>query len=221
MRPLFRYSWLAALLFIPIILVLLSVPRLISGVALERAFPAPHYMSRNIILSRQAYADAESGLAAASIGDGGTGIARAEAAIFTGAPPAMIETLLRENLARTPMSGRGWTLLAERLAPGDAAAAASALSQAQTLGPLEYGLIGKQTRLAAALGDGLSLQSRQAALRQTVHLWREPQLHSELRLLAFAPGGPDLIEAAFGAEPTEFEDVLAWLDTYRASPRPN
>jgi hypothetical protein len=209
-----RWSCRVPFLLTPVILIVLALPRLQSGIALEAAFPVPEYMRQNISLPRDAYLAAVAKLSNANEKDPRSALLATEAEIFLGRDPAHVEQALRQHLREMPASARGWLLLGERLSFHDTKAAARALSQSLSISPLEHALIGRQARLSARLWDDLPNRSRRIALRQVAQLWASPILRPELSSLQATDGGEDLLERAFANTPETHHTVSAWVQGY-------
>ena len=212
-----RLQWLCRVpfLFVPLILMMLALPRLQSGIALEGAFPVPDYIGQNIALPRDAYLAAAAKLSQGSVTDARVALWATEAEIFLGRDSDEVERKLRQHLREMPASARGWLLLGERLSFHDPRGAADALSRSLALGPFEHALIGRQARLGARLWDDLPGPSREIALRQVALLWAAPILRPELTSLQATKGGEDLLARSFADAPETYRTVSAWVQGYR------
>jgi hypothetical protein len=202
-------DWLLriALLMPAVFLTLAAVPRFVSGLAWEAAFPVPVAMSINAPQTPHAYTAAASILAHADPADGEAQIARAQAAIYAGEPSANVVPILEDGLAHAPASALGWTLLSELLSRTDRGRAAVALGLALELAPYDYFLAGRRARAGAGLWEALPDDARRDLLRQTQLLWGDKSLHKELRPLLRAPGGAMLITRAFADQPDDLRAI--------------
>jgi hypothetical protein len=203
---------LRLLLLLPAIVLFLSaVPRLLSGRAVDAAFPVPVYMATDIPLPRAAYVAAENALAKASPGEGEALISRAQAATLAGEPPNKIMPILQAGLAKAPASAAGWTLLAELQASNDAWQGASALQLALDFAPYDFWLGGRRAALGAALWPSLSDPMRARVLRQARLLWTEEQLRPQLLRVLTTPAGAALLKRAFAATPDTLREINRWV----------
>ena len=186
-----------ALVFVSVLLIVaLALPRFISGLAYDTAFPIPAGMAANRIYSKEVYAKTAAVLALADSDDGETQIARAEAAWRAGAPPHLIQPIIERALAHSPASIQGWTLLSEVAQLRDRAKGTAALTISLELSPYDYWLIGRKSRAGAPLWDALSPDSRDMLLRQARLLWKNESLRSEIEPLLAVKGGPQLMTRA-------------------------
>src|SRR5476649_1952984 len=114
-------TWMLRIgLLLPVVLVTAAaIPRIVSGLALETAFPVPSYIVKNVVLPRKSYAAAAIVLSHADPRDGETQILRAEAAHSGGAPDSQVIPIVENGLGYNPTSARGWTLLSELLMSSD------------------------------------------------------------------------------------------------------
>lgn len=203
---------LRLLLILPAVVLFLSaVPRLLSGRAIDAAFPVPVYIAADVPLPRAAYMAAEAALAHASPGDGEAWVSRAEAAALAGEPANRVLPIVQAGLAKTPASASGWTLLAELQAAGDPWQSASALQLAFDFGPNDFWLGGRRAALGAALWPSLSDPMRERVLRQVRLLWTEPQLRPELRRVLATPAGAVLLKRAFESAPETLREINRWI----------
>lgn len=204
-----------ALLLPAVFVTALAVPRMISGLALEAAFPVPAYIAKNVILPRKTYAAAANALSHASLADGETQIFRAEAAHFAGEPDARVAAIVENGLSHDPASARGWTLLCEVLRKTDRKRSAKALAIALELAPYDYFLAGRRARDGALVWDVLAQDDRAFLLRQAKLLWTEQQLHGEIIPLLDAPGGAVLMTTALKDDPDQIRKLNQWVTRHR------
>ena len=199
-------------LLLPAVLVsALAIPRFISGLALEAAYPVPPYIAKNVILPRKTYAAAAEVLSHADPRDGETQIVRAEAAHLAGEPDATVLPIIENGLSHDPASARGWTLLCEVLQRTDRARSAKALIIALELARYDYFLAGRRARDGAVLWDAIAPDDRSLVLRQAQLLWTEPQLHSEILPLLSAPSGAALMTRALSDDPQQIRKLNRWV----------
>jgi O-antigen ligase len=185
----------------------LSIPRLVSGIALETAFPASVYVTMNVALPHDTYVATAEALARADQDDGETKISRGEAELH--AHPGSRDqaaTVLADGLARSPMSARGWTLLAIALGREHPRQAASALSMAFELAPYDFWLIGLREQAGAPIVNYLSPETRSALIQETRLLWNDPQFVPLIYPL-FLQGGGKLFALAFADQPNELKAI--------------
>ena len=199
-------------LLLPAVLVsVLAIPRFVSGLALEAAYPVPPYIAKNVVLPRKSYATAAAILSHADPSDGETQIARAEAAHLAGEPDAQVIPIVENGLSHDPASARGWTLLCEVLQRTDRARSAKALTIALELARYDYFLAGRRARDGAVLWDAIAADDRPLLLRQAQLLWTEPQLHSEIPPLLNTPGGAALMTRALSDDPQQIRSLNRWV----------
>jgi len=181
--------------------------RLISGLALEAAFPVPFFINANAPLPSPAYEGAREALAHASHSDGQAKITEAEAASLAGAPPPDVLPILISALEDAPSSARGWTLLAELDAPQDPKTAAAALGMALQLAPFDYWLGSRRANVGARLWDALGSDARDSLLFQTRLLWSEEQLRDSVVGLFATQQGAALVGRAFVEDPDTLREL--------------
>jgi hypothetical protein len=187
----------------PILLLFAALPRLISGAALEAAFPVPAYMEVGRGLPIKTYSATERILAGADEADGDAQIARSHAAYLSGESGPKIIAMVENGLSREPSSAAGWTLFAVLSTPIDRTRAATALSVALELAPREYYLAAWQARTAAPLWADLSADARENAARQMRLLWSDHTLRHQIRSVLAVPGGSALVTYAMRDNPDE------------------
>jgi hypothetical protein len=203
------------LLLPPILLMVLAVPRFISGIALERAFPVPPYIVKNVILPRKSYATAAEILSHASPQDGETQILRAEAAHMAGQSDRIVRPIVENGLSTDPANARGWTLYSEVLRATDRKHSAKALGIALELAPYDYFLAGRRARDGAMIWDAMLPDDKPFLLRQAALLWSEPILHPEIFPLLNTPGGPALMTQALKDDPDQIRALNQWVARHR------
>jgi tetratricopeptide (TPR) repeat protein len=199
-------------------IIIAVVPRFVSGLNIEAAYPVSVYVVMNYPVSQKRYAQAARFLAAADPNDGNSLITAAEASADGGTDRALVIKLVRQGLVHEPTSARGWTLLAEELtAAGDRRVAAKALSLALTLGPYDYWIAERRARLAATLFDELQPEDQRAAETQARLLWETDSLRPAIPTLVQSQQGARLMTRALQDEPDQVRLLNRWLATLRRS----
>jgi hypothetical protein len=183
----------------------------IDGLAVDAAVPVPAYMIAQRGMTQRVYVEAAGVLAGASPRDGAVAIARGEAMLLSGAPPASQIPLLTQGVLEQPASARGWLLLAQATAPSDRKRSAILLARALALAPHNYWLAGSLARTSALLWRDLDEAGRAAALGQTRLLWEREDLHGQLRDLLSTQQGINLAARAFAGRPEEIRALNRWL----------
>jgi hypothetical protein len=196
-----RWATRAGLLAPAAALAMLAIPRLSTGLLLEKAFPATAYIGTNTPLPAAAYRDVARILAGASADDSETVLLQAEAAINAGASPARVLPEVEYALARSPLSARGWIILASLLTSTDRAKAANALTQAFDIAPREYYLMLPMMLVGAPLWNDLPARVRAGLLLDVRKLTDDQERRGQLRLLLSRPAGAELVVRAFAARP--------------------
>ena len=202
-------------LLLPAALAALAVPHLIDGVALENAFPVPVYTEMDIAVPRSSYVNAANALAQGMRRDGDRAVMQAEAEANAGAAPADVLQVVKNGLAQSPASPRGWTLLAEELSRTDRKQAGEALSVALTLAPNDYYLLGRMERDAGYLWGDLSQDARDVAVNAAPTLWKIPELRIYIRPVLAMRGGPSLMTSGFHFDPEELRSLNRWVEEQR------
>jgi len=199
-----RWLWpLRLALLLPAIAVLFAaLPRFISGLALEAAFPAPAYMQMNVPLPKNYYGDAAQILSHAPSSDGDTQLWRAEALLRNGRPDEA-EPVAAAALSRDPASARGWIVLSETLQKRDPQKAAAALALSLELAPREYFLMPPQMQAGAPLWRYLPPNAQDRLVEDARWLIGIEQLRPALRDLLATEGGPALVTRAFAGHSNE------------------
>ena len=215
MRKVVHWARCIGLLVPVLLLVFAATPRLQSGLAVDAAYPVPILMVADLSVPQSSYLDTAVILAAAHRDDGESKLQYAEALSLAQPGDEMVLELLRDGLAISPASVRGWALLAEELGAVEPQRAAQALGLSLLLGPYEYFVALKRARQAAMLWDGLSTDARAAALEQTRLLWSEESLNDELLRLLDTQGGSELLARAFINDPEELRAINRWVTTER------
>jgi len=192
-------AWLMrAALALPLaVVVLAAVPRFVTGIALEAAFPATAYMALNIAQSKAVDNQTATILSHASPMDGGTQIARGEAAMLAGQPPQRVIPIVEAGLANAPSSARGWIVLARLLGARDPKRAAASLALAVELAPREYFLVVPRIEAAAPIWPYLPETTRQVVMDDTRRLLASPNDHLTVREILHIPGGTEIVTEAF------------------------
>ena len=192
-----------AMLLPACVVVTLAVPRLLSGFALEAAFPATAYLAMNVPLPRATDRSIAQILSQAPLADGETQVLRAQAAADAQFSPATTIEMTTTALAHAPAAARGWLVLAELMRDRRRNEAASALSLAIELAPREYYLVGLQARAGAPLWNVLPKDVQAKLLNDARLVARKTELRSDLRALLNVPGGPALLTRAFADHPEQ------------------
>lgn len=195
----------------PLLLCLAAVPRLMSGLAVDAAFPVPVYLVMNHPLPQRSYLVAADILGAADGRDGRTAILRAEAMAAGGEPAGRILPLVKKGLSLAPASVRGWLLLSEALRDRKPADAGAALTVALSLAPYDYTVAGRRARDVVRQWGALDTVAKQDGIRQLRLLWEEPFLHAELEPLFHLKRAPELMAQALKYEPEEIRALNRWL----------
>ena len=195
------------LAFPALAVMLLAVPRLIGGVALEAVFPIPSRMEMNVPLEPVDYRHALKTLSSSNGSDGEAWILRAEAAALAGEPGA--SAMAAEGLSRIPASTRAWILIAET--SPDTAMRKRALERLLRLFPHEYWLAGRKVSVGAALWPELSEEARAALLVEAKRLWTEPTLRTQLWPVLAGEGGSELLTRAFADDPEGLREMNRWV----------
>ncbi len=191
----------AVLLCLPAVLLLVALPRLASGIALEAAFPVPSYMTVARAVPITAYRATAAVLADADVADGEAQIARSRAAYLSGEVGPKVIATTDDGLSHAPTSAAGWTLLAVLRTPVDRARAANAISVALELAPYDYFLAAWRARAAAPLWTDLPADTREGVARDVRLLWSDRTLHRQIRPILAVPGGPALVTYAMKDDP--------------------
>lgn len=186
---------------------LIAAPRLNMGLLLERAFPATAYIQTNTPLPLASYAQVADLLAHAPNRDADTALLQTEAAIDAGRPPQPLMQKVKAVLSVSPLSSRGWIILASLLTDQDPRNAAKALILAYDLAPRDYYLIFPRTLVAAPLWSYLPVRVQKMLLEDVSALADDPEKHAQLRILLSKPGGPALIVRAFAAKPEALREL--------------
>lgn len=191
-----------ALIAPAVLIVLAAIPRLVSGLAEETAFPAEPYMQMNVPLVRKYYADTTYILSHAPGSDGDTQMWRAEALLGSGDPNKAAH-VAQGALMHAPSSARGWIVLAGALERSNPEKAAHALSLSLLLAPREYFLIPPRVQIGAALWDRLPKSAQDRLLDDVRWLIANPDLRPAVHRLLMVKGGPALVTRALMDEPHE------------------
>jgi hypothetical protein len=208
-----------ALLLAPaLVLLCLAMPRLITGLALDAAFPVPAGMATNRTFSTETYEKTGAVLAASVPGDGETRLLRAQALWLAGRPASEVRPLAEQALQRAPASIQGWMLLSEVALRDDPAMSARALSVALELSPYDYWLVGRKTRAGASLWDRLDPVAQKSLLTQATLIWVPGGQKSELLPLVRAPGGAALLTRAITSD-NEIRAINRFISSQRRSRR--
>ena len=207
-----------AMLLPAIGVIVLAAPRLISGFALEAAFPATTEITMNMTLPQATNKFVAQVLSHASPSDGETQILRAEAAVNAGFPPGMVIPIVRSALIREPTDARGWILLAALLKDHDPKGAASALSLAIELAPREYYLVIPRAFVGASLWNYLS-KDVQARIVDDAHvIATSNEFRGGLQSLLDAQGGTELVGRALAGHPDQLRALNRSLARERLGP---
>lgn len=184
------------------LIMLAAIPRLVSGLAEETAFPAEPYMQMNVPLVPKYYSDSAYILSHAPQSDGDTQMWRAEALLRSG-DAKDAASVAQNALMRVPSSARGWMVLAGALAASDPKKAADALSLSLMLGPREYFLIPPRVRVGAPLWPRLAKSAQDRLLDDVRWLVANPDLRPAVHELLMVNGGPALVTRALAEDPHE------------------
>jgi hypothetical protein len=196
-------TWVArALLPLPAFAILaVALPRLISGAALEAAYPATTSMAADVALPEPIYRATAEILSRAAAGDGEAQSFRAQAAAAGNEPADRIVPALETALRRAPASARGWIALAGLLGEGDPKKAAAALSLGIDLAPRDYFLIPPQLIAGAPLWDYLPREARDTLVADARLLVADERFHDQLVALLNVPGGAALVTRSLADDP--------------------
>jgi hypothetical protein len=187
---------------LPAILVIaVALPRLVSGVALERAFPASAFIVTNLALPQPVYAATQAELSEAPAADGEAHILEAEAATGAGQPSKAVIPLAEAALMRSPGDARGWILLASLLSDKSPRIAARALSLAFELAPRDYYLIVPRTLVGAGLWNDLRSDVRNTLLHDALAMTTDGNRRDDLRALLMKRGGAELVTRSLNGNP--------------------
>jgi hypothetical protein len=197
-----------------LIIVTVIVPHFEAGLLLDRSFPATLYIETNSPLPPASYQDVANLLVQAPGADAQTSLLQAEAAIDAQESTEQITPKVEEALSRSPLSARGWVVLAALLTDHDPKRAANALTMAYDLAPAEYYLIFPRTLVAASLWDYLPDRIHAILLKDVGVLANDDERRDQLRVLLSKRGGPELLARSFSGKP----DVLRALNRELALP---
>jgi hypothetical protein len=184
-----------------------AIPRFHTGLLLERAFPATAYIQTDTPLPMPSYRQAANLLAGASRNDPETALLQAEAAIDAGAPSQLIVTKVERALSSSPLSARGWIILASLLTQEAPQKAAKALTLGFDLAPRDYYLILPRTLVAAPLWSHLQARVQTILLNDVKALAADPEKRDQLRLLLSKPGGAELVVRSFAGRPDSLREL--------------
>lgn len=213
----FATAWLARILWASFGLVLAfgALPHFIDGLTIDQALPVPSYMIAGRALLPSIYIHAANVLHGADRANGTSRIAGAEAALDSGAPGMTQVPELEAALTATPVSVRGWLLLARSRAANDRSGAATALSEALILAPYDYWVPATRAQLAADLWSNLDAESQAAAIGQVKLMWSELQLRPKLYALASSREGALLINRAYAGDRDDLIGLNRWISAMR------
>jgi hypothetical protein len=201
MTPLYT-SFARLLLPVPAIaLLLLAFQHLTSGIADEKAAPAIANMASDTPLPPAMYRAAARILSGATMRDGDSQIARAEAMADAGAPRNEVLPVINAALAHSPAAARGWLVLAGLLGKTDPPHAVAALSVAIEIAPREYFLVPLRARVGAPLWRYLSGNAQAVLLDDARLLADDPGLRPQFLALLAAPDGAALATRALAGDP--------------------
>jgi len=189
------------LFFLPLGVIAAALPRLIEGIALERAFPDSALVMTNVGLPAASYLHLEKTLSSLPASDGETRILAAEAAVDAGRPPVSVLPAVEDGLSRAPADARGWILLASMVKDQDPQRAAKAFNLAFELAPLDHYLIVPRTALGAQLWDHLPTGERHTILSDARAIATNDNRRDDLRALLGTPAGAALVTKAFENDP--------------------
>lgn len=190
-----------------ILIVMAAVPRLMTGIALEEAFPTTGYLVDNVPMPKGVYAQTAHTLSAARAQDGETALLRAEAALRAGESPSAVLPIAIDGLSHDPAFARGWIVLADALRDHDPKQAAAALTLGIQLAPRSYYLLAPQTQAGAPLWAYLDNPTREKLLGDTLRLARDQALWPDLVALMGVQGGSALVTRALSNDPDELRTL--------------
>jgi hypothetical protein len=196
-----------ALLMPAIVLAVLAIPRLATGLLLQRSFPATAYIETNTPLPASSYGEVADILSHASRRDAATALFQAEAAINAGASSSLVIPTVRRAVTHSPLSARGWIILASLLTQQNPKQAAADLTLAFDLAPRDYYLILPRTLVGASLWNELPSRVRAVLLKDTGAMANDPDARGQLRLLLSKPGGSNLVSMAFAGKPEALREL--------------
>jgi hypothetical protein len=195
------------LLFPALVLAMLALPRFNTGFLREKAFPATDYIETDTPLAPATYRDVARLLAGASHDDSETALLQAEAAINAGAVPASLIPEVEHALSNSPLSARGWIILASLLTDVDRHKAAAAFLMALNLAPREYYLVLPRLLVGAPLWAELPDSARAKLLSDIEGLANDQSRRGQLRLLLARRGGANLLVRAFAGRPEVLREL--------------
>lgn len=210
-------AWaLRLLLFMPILfLAFPAFSKMLSGIAVNSAFPVHIYITMNVEMPKASYEAAAQRLSEAPDADGQTIIARAEAESLSGGPSSVTANLASEGLIRAPANARGWLVYGEAMMDTDPQLAARALTFAFQLSPYDYWIAARRANDAAGLYSYLDDEGQAYAKRQARLLWEEPRLQKELPLFMSNAANASLMTEAYQDAPDELRALNRWLAKWR------
>jgi hypothetical protein len=178
-----------------------------TGLLLEKAFPATAYIETNTPLPTASYHAVAKLLAGAWRGDAETNLLEAEALINAGAPPRAVVPEVEYALANSPLSARGWIILASLWTDTDRQKAAEALTLAYNLAPREYYLAFPTLLVGAPLWATLPKPVQDGLILDVQGLISDPNRRGQLRLLLGRRGGGELVGHAFVGRPEALREL--------------
>jgi hypothetical protein len=192
----------------------------LNGRAVDAAYPVQLDLSVGIGLPRAAYVDAVEALGRADTGDGISTLYLAQSRFRSGTKPESVLGQARNGLSLAPASVEGWVFYAEMLEQIDSKGAASALSQAFTLGPYDFFLAERRARLASRLWVYLSADTKRDTLRQVRLLWSEVGLRDAMVSLLSTSDGEKLFTRAYENDFDTVRTINRWASARRRQMQP-
>lgn len=191
-------------------LIAVAAPLMISGLATESAFPVPIYMSMNFRVPARTCRAASQRLTRTNPGDGDSKIAQAEADICSGAASTATMSVLKQGLALSPASARGWMLFAEQNSRTDPVRAAQALTMSFELDGFSYWLVDRRIRDAASLWSVMSTAGKNDTFKQVKLLWQTPDLRPRIEPLLAENGVAAIFSQTYIGDPENLRAINRW-----------
>ena len=207
-------------LLLPLILIVLAVPRMLEGVALARARQATAASLVEEKFPLQGYAAAASELRSVLPDDGDNLIRQAElvahAANGQAAGLAQARAIAVTGLLHSPANPRGWTLLCEIDDRINRPAAPACMETGFFIAPFDWFTARRRAILAADLWPDLSDDVRQAAARRVRMMWEsdrwdDHRVKFSLYDVYRTPNGPQLLGAGMRDNRDELREMNRWL----------
>ena len=200
-------SAVAAVLFlaVPLILIVLALPRFLADLSVPQARAVTHDRLFSLAVHPVRLKQAETALSHAAAGDGDNTLWRAELlAVLAGGDSgrlAAARALTVEGLSESPANVRGWTLLCEIDVALKRADAPGCLDTAFFIGPFDWFVAQRRTALSIYLWPKLDADTQDAAARRLRLIWETPELRFIDFGIAKAANGGTALERAFADDP--------------------